>query len=69
MRKHDDATPSTATATTDAPLEILTESQTDAAIELWFRETFHNRAIDNNEINRLTAAKDRLKALVRGSRS
>jgi len=64
MRKHDDATPSTATATTDAP-----ESPTDATIELWFRETFHNRAIDNNEINRLTAAKDRLKALVRGSRS
>jgi hypothetical protein len=69
MRKHDDSHPSTTTATTDAPLEITLESPTDATIELWFRETFHNRAIDNDEINRLTAAKDRLKALVRGSRS
>ena len=42
----------------------IPESFTDAIIEQWFRDTFHNRAIDNNEINRLIAAKDRLKALL-----
>lgn len=35
-------------------------------VDLWFRETFHNRALDNNELNRLTAAKERLVALLAG---
>ena len=41
-------------------------SPVDAIVETWFRETFHNRAIDPDETNRLIAAKDRLKVLLRG---
>lgn len=42
------------------------EGHLDSVVDHWFVETFHNRAIDPDETNRLTAAKDRLKALLRG---
>lgn len=57
------------TATTEATIEIATATPTDGIVDQWFVETFHNRAIDPHETNRLIAAKDRLKALLAGVRS
>ena len=58
---------------TTAPSESVTDhvesirpNVADAMVDHWFIETFHNRAIAPDEFNRLTAAKDRLKTLLRG---
>lgn len=66
MTKHSVTPQGTSTATTDSPLIVSDDRPSDSVVELWFRETFYNRAISPDETNRLIAAKDRLKALLRG---
>ena len=61
----DDKT-TTATTTSASVEYVPTTTATDALVEVWFRDTFHNRGLDPNEANRLIAAKERLQALLRG---
>ena len=66
MSKRIESTPDPAetTLTVDASVTYVAEVPYNETVERWFRETFHNRQLDPDEINRLTAAKERLVALL-----
>jgi hypothetical protein len=41
------------------------DSPADKFVDMWFADTFHNRPIDVQELNRLHAAKQNLKEKLR----
>jgi hypothetical protein len=53
------AVPAVAPAAEPAP------PASDAIVESWFQDAFHNRAIETSEYNRIFAAKEDLKARLR----
>ena len=60
-------TDETMTTTAESPVEpayVAPPAPADAVIEKWFAETFFNRFTDPDEMNRIIAAKDRLKSLL-----
>jgi hypothetical protein len=52
-------------APASAPAAEPASPVSDAIVESWFHDVFHNRAIETSEYNRIFAAKEELKTRLR----